>query len=335
MDQRRIEELRSLYTKIKDTYRDQDHAIVSDFAMITAHPLFVNLLLSEILKALSAVLQAEDIPRDSEDLKFLSALLTLACSAHRIVREGKARVPKAAITLFKVFFPIFAEIMLFAEVKGEYDDEDLTPQLEEPFLQDKATVIQSIFSYYILDRVRANDFQRVSQLIVLMQKVDILHALKPDPLSWLHRFLHSLVNELIHPNMRELVLTDSRPSPLLEVCVNKCFLPLSRKSAVAHLEFLRLIAHLSLPISESTIDNMLSRQSLILPANASGSPLKPKLLLMDAAQECVLEMGRTGASPTDQSARDDAESIDSFFQYLEVDIKHINEIFQKQVQLSA
>jgi hypothetical protein len=105
---------------------------------------------------------------------------------------------------------------------------------------------------------------------------------------------------------------------------------LARKSAVAHLEFLRLIAHLSIQMNDSPTENVLLRQSLSLPTSTLASS-KSKLLMIEAAQECILEMGRTGAAPITPSSSEDADSISSFGQYIESEIKHINEVFQGHI----
>eukprot|EP00475_Leptophrys_vorax_P007786 TRINITY_DN14945_c0_g1_i1.p1 TRINITY_DN14945_c0_g1~~TRINITY_DN14945_c0_g1_i1.p1 ORF type:complete len:782 (+),score=184.27 TRINITY_DN14945_c0_g1_i1:2209-4554(+) len=330
MEQRRIDELKSLYNKIKEGFRDQDHAVISDFAMITSHPLMINLLLVEILKEMNCIIEREELPKDSEHLKFLCSLLTLACSAYRVVRDAKARIPKASTNILRVFFPLLAEVMLLVKIGSDFSGEELASKMEETFLQDKSNVCQTILSYYILECIKSHDVASVTHLITLLPKVEIAQPIKPRPLSWLHRFLHSLVDELSNPEVRDHVISNSLPSPILEICVKRCFLPLARKSCLAHQEFLRLIVHLSFAVTSLASDSskfaitFLNGQTIPLAQVLSNSSAfvsmslpKLKLLLTKAAQEVVAELGRSGARLEEGSS----DSTSPFGKYVTSEIK--------------
>lgn len=258
VDKRRIDELSSIYMRIKNE-NSKEASLVADMSLVTAHPAVISMLTSEILNTLSEIVQNEEIPKDSETLKMLSSLLVLANLAYRIVKEKKNKFPKISGSSFKSFFPVIAEILLLMECN---ETDDLSFKLTESLSSCKTGVNSTVLSLLLLRCLQAGDEVRMDQLLPLLAQVSLTSTFQPGPSSWLHKFLVSMVSEII--SLREKFIVDSQPSALFKICVEKCLVPLSQRSIVSFRELLRLLWSLSANSSPNFSNGrFLSRDSIL------------------------------------------------------------------------
>jgi hypothetical protein len=198
LDDRRVEELQAFYNQIRD-HIVQDPVVVGDFAMLLSNPLISHVLYVEIMKEVNSVIEQQMFPKDSERLKFFTSVLVVSHSSWRIVSGGKSKLPKPGSGIFKVFFPLMADLSL-QNLLGM--PEDISEKFSGPLSHDKAGVCSSILAFYTLSRIRALDVSQISFLLSALIKSNVIHDMfDPIPISWFHCFLSSLHNVLTHMDM--------------------------------------------------------------------------------------------------------------------------------------
>lgn len=191
LDDRRAEELKSLYLSMRDN--EKNYNIVGDLAMVLAHPFVVNLFVGEILKELKKVGMLHAAPKDSEKLRFLTAFLVLGNSSHRILRDKKAKFPKAGSTVFKGLYPLLASWAITNGTEAQLNELKLTLK------ESKSQFGVSIVSYFVFDLLLERK-TIVESLFPFFVDEEIVHA-SPAMFGWFYRFLFSVLLELRKPDM--------------------------------------------------------------------------------------------------------------------------------------
>ncbi|KYQ96921.1 hypothetical protein DLAC_04241 [Tieghemostelium lacteum] len=101
MDVRRVKEIQMNFNSLSN-----NSPTLVDISMVFANPLASNALVTNIIHQLRDVVKRKQTPKDDDNIKYLTFLLTLATKSTEMIRQSKYKIPHAKKPIFQQFYPI-------------------------------------------------------------------------------------------------------------------------------------------------------------------------------------------------------------------------------------
>eukprot|EP01116_Phalansterium_solitarium_P014672 TRINITY_DN32432_c0_g1_i1.p1 TRINITY_DN32432_c0_g1~~TRINITY_DN32432_c0_g1_i1.p1 ORF type:complete len:452 (+),score=109.86 TRINITY_DN32432_c0_g1_i1:763-2118(+) len=204
VESRRIKELQTSFEGVQS-----GDALLGDLGMIVASPFVEHTLLRSAYQALLQLIEAGGVPRESEELCFVTQLLALATRAHSNLKDQKFSIPHVQLEVLDEFYPALMAVVVQDLTRQEpaVDGAPPPPERQPPeqafielFL--KNAVARKVTLYYVLTRIQHKDVESVSELLTLVESLDGVLDLEPA-------FTQSLVTEVLNAknhNIRKLAI---------------------------------------------------------------------------------------------------------------------------------
>ncbi|KAJ5068261.1 negative elongation factor complex member b [Anaeramoeba ignava] len=223
----RIDELKKFFDSITENDK-----ILGDIAMVLADPFATFTLVRSIFISLKDLVPKQEIPKESEELRYLTILLQIASECHITIQKPKFIVPSIDNELLTIFYPMIVYRIIEEQSKLENKpsnskDENQYSDLIK-LLESRKPIARQATLYYILDKISQN-----------FSECQILEHLLPSLCLTIHEgsledfaFVRSLIVLL---SEKETVTNQQW------VCVvDKFLVPLSTFSLQVHLQCLDL-----------------------------------------------------------------------------------------------
>jgi negative elongation factor B len=144
--------------------------------MVLRDPAVFHLMLHQIVRCLEKCVEVQAVPKDDNDLVFLTQLLTLAVGVRSMLREGTYDFPEADPEVLNTLYPLIADLILDAELMDADDEDDDgggtagNEEVEPPpedmvFLMVKDEIGRRVVQTYALKRLAAGDLKTANRLL--------------------------------------------------------------------------------------------------------------------------------------------------------------------------
>ncbi|GAM18670.1 hypothetical protein SAMD00019534_018450 [Acytostelium subglobosum LB1] len=188
VDTRRVREIQSYFASLAPG------KMLSDVAMVFANPFATHCLVRNVLRHLVNVVQKKQIPKDDENIKYITLLITLSYKAHMMLRDEHYVMPHIKKPVMASFYPILAsQILDDLSRQGTDQPTDTEEEVDANLttLFNKNSVCQKIMCGYIAKRVNERDTTTVDKYL------KFISAQAPHVATADHSFIQSLVTQVL------------------------------------------------------------------------------------------------------------------------------------------
>ncbi|KAI3429855.1 hypothetical protein D9Q98_010166 [Chlorella vulgaris] len=159
---------------------------LGDMGMVLRDPSTFHMLLHHVIRRLEAATEQQLLPKDDQELAFVTRLLQLAVGCRGMMRDKVYRFADASHELLTVFYPTLSAIMLDVWMRKE-EAADLSqeeaaaaaaaePDYADPNLEQltvllpKDELMRKVTQVYLLERLAARDLVTAKQLLHAMAR---------------------------------------------------------------------------------------------------------------------------------------------------------------------
>jgi negative elongation factor B len=144
--------------------------------MVLRDPATFHLMLHQIVRCLERCVEAQAVPKEDNDLVFLTQLLTLAVGVRKMMLDGTYDFPEPDPEVLNTLYPLIADLILDAELmevdedqggkEENEDEEEVEPPPEDMvFLMVKDEIGRRVVQTYALKRLAAGDLKTATRLL--------------------------------------------------------------------------------------------------------------------------------------------------------------------------